>query len=90
MERCVPDRTNPEAVIESKFATRNLKIQQNLDDVAEIMGNNRWDDSPTPHDLDMSGLTSYPQQMSIAFGCLQGMEGFGASLDPMYPESKRT
>lgn len=69
--------SEPEAIMRSKYALQTPQLQD-LDDVADMIENNRWDDPQAPYDLSM-GLTSYPQQLSNAFGSMQGIQDF----DPM-------
>ena len=74
--------SDPETLLRSRFAMQTPQLQQNLDEVADMMGNNQWDESPSAYELSVGGLTSYPQQLQNAFGNVQGMQDFG-SLDTM-------
>ena len=78
-EWSVPDLSDPELIMRSKYAMQTPQLQQNLEDVAEMMESAQWDDSFGTYELGMNGITSYPQQ----FGNLQGMQDLGGSLDPM-------
>ena len=72
-EWSMPTFSEPEAIMRSKYAMQTPQLQE-LDEVVELMGNDRWDDPQSQYDLNM-GLMSYPQQLSNAFGI--------QDLDPM-------
>lgn len=82
-EWTLPDLSNPEALLRSKFALQAPQLPNSLDDVEDIMNSPQWDDSTAAFDLNMNSWTSFPQQLSPGFG-LQGMPDFGVNLsDPM-------
>jgi hypothetical protein len=73
--------SEPEAIMRSKYALQTPQLQD-LDDVSDILVNQRWEDSQL-HFGPSAGLMSYPQQLAHLFPGMQGMPDLGNNLDSM-------
>jgi len=83
-EWTIPDMSNPEAIMRSKFALQAPDIHQSLPHL-DCMTWNQFD-APPGYDASAGGLplaTSYPQLPSAYGGSSQGMPDFNAPLDAM-------
>jgi len=85
-EWTMPDMSNPEAMLRSKFALQAPDIHQSLSDF-DSMTDSPFDAPPSmAYDANFGGLplaTSYPQLTGGYGGILQGMHDYNAPLDAM-------
>ncbi|KAK3720537.1 hypothetical protein LTR37_003586, partial [Vermiconidia calcicola] len=76
--------SDPEAGMRPRSLDRGQQHRQDFDDVAGIMGNNQWSESPGLYDFDSLG--SFSQQFPGGLGEFQGLQDFTAQqsidLDP--------
>ena len=75
--------SEPRETVKSNFAMPVPQLQPNLDEVEDLMDNSQWESSPASYDLSMTGLNSYPQQLSTVYGTTPGMQDFGVGFDTM-------
>ena len=69
-----PQFYQPEWSLSEFNAMQAPQLHHGLGVVNDMMGNGQWEESPEAYDFGMTGLTSYPQQLSNAFGSMPGCQ----------------
>lgn len=84
------DQPNPELLMQSKYAVQSPDPDQTFGAMGDMTAFAQWNNNAydMKYDMNMGGLTSYPQQLQNAFGMsrAQDMSMTGLAMDPSMME----